>query len=146
MKNSDRVRTHTSQKVNAKIDRQLEDRIRFYAPKSKEEITRRIAELDHEWDIERVLETNASALILLGLALGTAHHRRWFILPGVIASFLLQHALHGWCPPVPIFRRLGIRTRKEINLEKTALKALRGDFEQTVMGPHAHSALAAARA
>jgi hypothetical protein len=31
---------------------------------------------------------------------------------------------------VPIFRRVGVRTRDEINREKYALKALRGDFEE----------------
>ncbi len=35
----------------------------------------------------------------------------------------------GWCPPVPILRRGGLRTRTEINQEKYALKALRGDFQ-----------------
>ena len=32
------------------------------------------------------------------------------------------------CPPVPLFRRIGIRTQSEIELERYALKALRGDF------------------
>jgi len=43
-------------------------------------------------------------------------------------SFCLQHALQGWCPPLTLFRRLGIRTQREIDDERTALKALRGDF------------------
>ncbi|HET9942578.1 MAG TPA: hypothetical protein VFR05_04515, partial [Terriglobia bacterium] len=41
---------------------------------------------------------------------------------------LLQHAVQGWCPPVPLFRRLGIRTQREIDEERYALKAMRGDF------------------
>lgn len=77
----------------------------------------------------RLLETNASALALLGLGLAVAHSRKWLIVPGVVLPFLLQHAVQGWCPPVPIFRRLGVRTRKEIDREKYALKALRGDFD-----------------
>lgn len=40
----------------------------------------------------------------------------------------LQHAVQGWCPPVPVFRRLGIRTAREIDLERYGLKAIRGDF------------------
>jgi hypothetical protein len=51
-------------------------------------------------------------------------------LPGIVLPFLLQHAVQGWCPPVPLFRRLGVRTREEIEREKFALKALRGDFEE----------------
>jgi len=46
-----------------------------------------------------------------------------------VLSFLFQHAVQGWCPPVPVFRRMGVRTRKEIDREKYALKALRGDFD-----------------
>jgi hypothetical protein len=34
---------------------------------------------------------------------------------------VLQHAMQGWCPPVPLLRRLGIRTRNEIDREKYAL-------------------------
>ncbi len=58
------------------------------------------------------------------------HHRKWLLLPFGVAAFLLQHALQGWCPPVDIFRRLGIRTTREINDERVALKVLRGDFDE----------------
>lgn len=44
-------------------------------------------------------------------------------------SFLLLHATQGWCPPLPLFRRLGVRTRGEIEKEKFALRFLRGDFD-----------------
>ena len=40
----------------------------------------------------------------------------------------MQHALQGWCPPIELFRRLGVRTAGEIARERYALKALRGDF------------------
>jgi hypothetical protein len=70
---------------------------------------------------------------LLGLTLG-AMRGRWFLLSGVVAAFLVQHAVEGWCPPVPIFRRLGIRTTREINHERFALKALRGDFAGVYAG------------
>lgn len=55
--------------------------------------------------------------------------RRWFILPGIVAGFLLQHAVQGWCPPVALFRRLGFRTASEIEAERYALKIIRGDFD-----------------
>ena len=54
--------------------------------------------------------------------------RRFFALPAVVAGFLLQQAVQGRCPPVPLFRRLGFRTASEIDHERYALKALRGDF------------------
>jgi hypothetical protein len=91
-------------------------------------ISKRIEELEREWDIERLLETNASALILTGAILGLTVSKKWLLLSGGVAGFLLQHAIEGWCPPIPILRKLGVRTRGEIDQEKFALKALRGDF------------------
>jgi hypothetical protein len=125
---ADRVRKSTAEEINARLDREAERRVGEYATRGPEEITRRIEELDREWDMERVLETNASALAFLGVALAASRGRKWLILPGVVTAFLFQHAVQGWCPPVPVFRRLGVRTRKEIDREKYALKALRGDF------------------
>lgn len=146
MKNQDRVRENTSAEINAEIDRQTEAQVRQYARKSCEEITRRIEELDREWDMERLLETNAAALALSGVILSATHSRKWLIVPGIVTSFLLQHAVQGWCPPVPVFRRFGVRTRKEIDEEKYALKILRGDFEKTESSTSAKDALQAARA
>jgi hypothetical protein len=47
-----------------------------------------------------------------------------------VFTFLAQHALQGWCPPIPVIRRLGVRTRAEIERERNALKALRGDYDR----------------
>lgn len=124
---STRVQEVTDQAVNQKIHRHTEQRLMYYAT-HRDEVDRRLWELDNEWDTERVLETAASGLTLLGLVLGTIRRRRWFLLPLVVTSFLLMHALQGWCPPIPIIRRLGIRTAGEIDQERYALKALRGDF------------------
>jgi hypothetical protein len=65
-----------------------------------------------------VLEAGASSLTLFGLLLGTFRRRRWYLLPFVVAGFLLQHVVHGWCPPDPVIRRLGIRTQTEIDRER----------------------------
>lgn len=141
---NDRVRESTSHEVNEEIERQIVDRIREYSGRSRAEISERIDELEREWDIERILQTNASVLALSGLTLGLTHSRKWFVLPGLVLPFLLQHAVQGWCPPLPVFRRLGIRTRREIDLEKYALKYLRGDFD--VSEPEPETALRAAGA
>ena len=100
------------------------------AGKAAVEIPVRLRELKQEWDIERAIEANASALALTGTALGATQDRRWLILPVLVTAFLFQHAIQGWCPPVPILRRLGFRTAHEIEQERTALMALRGDFDQ----------------
>jgi hypothetical protein len=75
-----------------------------------------------------MLEANAATVSLMGLTLGATVNRKWFLFPAVVAGFLLQHAVQGWCPPVPILRRIGFRTQSEIDDERYALKLLRGDF------------------
>jgi hypothetical protein len=126
----ERVQEHTEEQINQRLRRELEARVLYYAQRPHE-IDERLTELDEEWDIERVIQTNAGIVSLVGLTLATAR-RRWLILPAVAAGFLLQHAIQGWCPPVPILRRLGVRTTKEINHERFALKALRGDFRELI--------------
>jgi hypothetical protein len=125
----DRVRRHTAPEALERVDAEIEQSIRFYATQSDEAITRRIEELDREWDMERKLVTNASIVGLTTAFIGLAVNRRWLLITCTAMGFLFQHAVKGWCPPVPIFRRLGVRTRSEIDREKFALKALRGDFK-----------------
>src|SRR5690606_5848893 len=93
-------------------------------------IDRRLAELDKEWDVERTLQTNFAALSLAGIGLASKVSKRWSILALAVPAFMIQHALQGWCPPLAVLRRLGIRTAKEINDERFALKSLRGDFDK----------------
>jgi hypothetical protein len=94
------------------------------------EIDEHLQALDREWDVERALQTNAPVLCLLGLALGVAVDKRFLLLPAAVFGFLGQHALQGWRPPIPIFRRLGVRTLREIERKRYSLKALRGDFDR----------------
>jgi hypothetical protein len=126
----DRVRANTPPEINQAIDTEIAATVRFYAGKTDYEITKRIKELDLEWDIERYLEANAAIFTFIGAALGLKKNQNWFVLPLIVSIFLLQHAVQGWCPPLSIFRRLGIRTRREIEVEKYAMKALRGDFDE----------------
>jgi hypothetical protein len=125
----DRVRAHTAPDARGDLDRRLEQRIAEYAGAPVERIGARLDELDREWDIERYLEVNATSLVALSTAATLVTRRRWLLLlPLAVALFLLQHGLQGWCPPLAIFRRRGVRTRREIDLERYALKVLRGDF------------------
>ena len=131
---TDRVARSTARQVNEQIEAQARERV-CDAARRPASIPRRLRQLDREWDIERVLEANAAALALAGFALAAVHDRRWLALPATVAAFLLQHAVQGWCPPLPVFRRMGVRTRREIDAERTALKALRGDFVAPPTGP-----------
>lgn len=130
----DRVRRHTSSEAREQIDDYTRESVRFHARQPRHVLDARIAELERIWDMERILELNASVLALTGAILGVTRHRRWFLLPGAVLGFLAQHALSGWCPPVPVFRRLGVRTQAEIDQERYALKALRGDFDELSLG------------
>lgn len=119
-----RVTVHTSPEVNQRIQDRTDASVASLSNEGTSAIQRRLKELDEEWDIERCLETGAASLTLLGSALGATVNRKWFLLPAGVAAFLLQHALQGWCPPLPVFRQLGVRTADEINDERSKLKAL----------------------
>jgi len=124
----ERVPSHTNDWINEQIRRNTDERVAELKDIGPEAIARRLTELNEEWDIERTLEAHAAGALLLGLGLGATVDRRWFAFPAIVGVFLLQHALHGWCPPLPIFRRMGFRTASEIDYERYALKAIRGDF------------------
>ena len=123
-----RVPQHTDATVNQQIRDRMQRNLTRYVDAPPVVIERRLKELDREWDIERTLEANAAAFSLIGLGLGSFVDRRWYWLSAAVGTFLMQHAVHGWCPPVPLLRRLGMRTEREIDYERYALKALRGDF------------------
>src|SRR5512138_574076 len=125
----DRVRANTRPDINERIDQETIRRLQLYARAGKEMISQRLDELDREWDMERTLEANAASITLAGLVFGKIVNRAWYLLPVVVGGFLLQHAIQGFCPPVPFFRRRGVRTRKEIERERYALKLMRGDFD-----------------
>lgn len=119
--------------LNRKIHEETEQRIASLAG-HPQRIRQRLEELDHEWDIERCLETGAATLTLTGLALGTFVNRRWLWLSAIVQGFFMQHAIQGWCPPLPVFRSLGVRTSREIEAERHALKALLGEYDKTTIG------------
>ncbi|MDC7786352.1 DUF2892 domain-containing protein [Rhodoplanes sp. TEM] len=143
-----RVRRMTDAEVNAAIDRQIERNVLFYA-EHPDEIPIRLRALDAEWDVERALQANAAAIGLAGSLLALTRGGGWFALPAVVGGFLLQHATQGWCPPLPVMRRMGFRTAREIDVERNALKALRGDYADLPKagdsGARARAALQAAR-
>lgn len=125
----ERVAVNTPADVNERIRDEMEARVTYLSRRGPEAMRRRLGELEEEWDVERCLETMAPSLTLTGLILGVVSNRKWFAVSLLVQSFFLQHALQGWCPPLPVMRRLGIRTPEEINEERFALKTLLGDFD-----------------
>ena len=130
-----RVEESTPEEINQKVERETQESVIRLSAAGPEAIATRLRELDREWDIERLLEANAATLTLVALTLGFIVDRRWFLFPVMIGGFLLQHALQGWCPPLPIFRQRGVRTAREIDLERTALRIIRGDFQPATSDP-----------
>ena len=121
MLNNDRVRKNTADRVNRKIDARTEENVWKHQMQGFQSRNNRLEELDNEWDIERALEATSAMNVLVGVALGLTVNKKWLLLSTISAAFLVQHAIQGWCPPLPIFRRLGFRTPNEINQEKQAL-------------------------
>jgi hypothetical protein len=123
----DRIPRNTLPSVQRRLDAALARRLSYFSMRPAE-IEHRLAELDREWPLDRVLQANAASVSLVGLALTLLVDRRFLVLPIAVAGFLLQHAVRGWSPPLPVMRRIGVRSAEEIALERHALKALRGDF------------------
>jgi hypothetical protein len=124
---ADRVRRHTAAEVLRRIDDDTVERLAVAAatPAATE---RRLDELDREWDTDRAVEAEAAAMGLLGLALGAFGRKSLLAVPAFVAGAVLVQAVTGRYPWMPLFRRLGLRSAREIARERYALKALRGDF------------------
>jgi hypothetical protein len=131
----DRVREHTAEVVNTRIDTQTIGSIEQTIRGGRNAIVRRLADLDREWDIDRALMVNFAVIGGTSFATGLRRYSRRPILGvlgkrrkgafgffGVQLGFLLLHGIVGWCPPASLFRRLGFRTQREIELERRALQ------------------------
>lgn len=127
---ADRVRRYTSPEQLREIDQSLEEHIRFYATQPPEAIDSRIEELRNEWSMERYLQVNAASVGLTTTVFGLFGSRKWLVLTCGALGFFMYHALRGFEPPVVLLRRMGVRTRREIDREIYALKVVRGDFKE----------------
>jgi len=119
-------------RIQQQMQQQIECQVLHYA-RHPERIEERLRQLDQEWDLGRRFQANAAGIILGSLILGRAF-RLLRPLPYIASGFLLMHAVRGWAPPVLALRRLGTRTRDEIEKERSALRALRGDFGEMPAG------------
>lgn len=130
----DRARRHTARSVLRRIDDDTLHHLMEVETKP-ETTSRRLEALDREWDIDRTIEAEAATMGLIGLALGTFVRPAFLALPATAAAAVFLFGSRGIYPLLPIFRRLGIRTAREIERERYAVKALRGDFDALPEAP-----------
>jgi hypothetical protein len=122
----DPTRQRTSAAVSRKIDRETRGTIDEL--KTADAIRARISELEREWSLDRTLMAVFSALgaVSSGQAMLSLARRGklgfWGALFFTQLGFLGYHAAKGWCPPVSVLRRLGVRTAHEICAERVALE------------------------
>ncbi len=127
---TDRVRRYTSQEILQKIEDDIERHIKFYAAQPDHVIQDRIQALRREWSMERWLELDVAAVGLLTAFMALRGKKRWGLLTGAALGMFLYHAVRGYEPMIPILRRMGVRTRQEIDREIYALKALLGHLSR----------------
>jgi hypothetical protein len=85
--------------------------------------TARLRELDRELDQEHALQMGAAGLGFIGALLSFTVNPAFALLPAMAFATLGQYALQGWCPPVTLLAKLGLRSSKEIDRERYALAA-----------------------
>lgn len=128
---TDAVRAHAPSTVNRRIDAHVESCVRYMAEQGdRSEMSRYLDKLEREWDVHRTLVVGVPAAALAGLLLSRRSSSGWRVFGGISLALLLQHGLTGFGPLSALVRMLGVRSRREIDLEKFAIKALRGDFER----------------
>lgn len=125
---SDRARRHTARSVLRRIDDETLDHL-VEVEQKPDSASRRLEALDGEWDVDRTIEAEAATMGLIGLALGAFVRPAFLALPATVGAAVFLFGTRGLYPLLPIFRRLGIRTAREIERERYAAKALRGDFD-----------------
>jgi hypothetical protein len=122
---SDGIRKHTGTHTNQKIDRATQQSLDEVA-QSPDAIRARLAELEREWNVDRALMLNFAVLGGLSAGMSIFGSKRgrtpWTAVLFAQLAFLANHAILRWCPPMPVFRRLGFRTEREIDAERAGLE------------------------
>ena len=106
----------------------MEQRLNRLAECGPSAIDERIEELDREWSAGRATKVLIGFVILLGMGLGLSLGGWWYSLPVIGGLFLIQYLFSRTSWLGLVFQSAGMRSGQQIDEEKFALKALRGDF------------------
>lgn len=112
------------------MEADLEKRLACLADAGPQAITDRLTQLDREWSAGRMTKAVIGVMIVTGFALTAALSPWWLALPAVGGLFLLQYLFgrSSWLGAT--FREMGFRSGQDIDQERFALRALRGDFKK----------------
>ena len=89
-----------------------------YYYQHRDAIGQRLMELDDEWDIERIIEFKTAAWAVIGVTLGITRSKFWLLIALGAGALLAGQALQGNSPLIPVFRKMGFRTKAEVEKEK----------------------------
>ena len=106
----------------------LEDSLANVVEAGHAAIDARLRHLDGEWSVGRMVKATAGVLILGGLGL-TIFVNPWLAVVPALGGLMLAQNLYSsksWLGE--LFASMGFRTSVEIDHERMALKAIRGDF------------------
>ena len=119
---NDRIRNFSPEKFNKQIDMKTDQLLHGLKSGGPEIIRARIRKIDREWDIDRAAMLFYSGILLIQFAgLIKKRQNNWSWVSIMQAPFLFLHATIGWSPHVPLLRKLGYRTRFEIQEEREEL-------------------------
>ena len=90
----------------------------------------RLRQLDREWDQEQALQFGAAAVGFLGAVLSLTVSSAFALLPAFAFATLAQYLIQGWCPPLVLLARVGLRSSNEIDRERYALSASFGEAHE----------------
>ena len=85
--------------------------------------TARLRQLDQEVDQESALQVSAAALGFIGALLSVTVSSAFALLPAFVFATLGQYAVQGWCLPMVLLARLGLRSSRDIDRDRYAAAA-----------------------
>jgi hypothetical protein len=120
---------HDDKGING-AESELRNNLRYYGTLGEAGLSERIKDLDQEFDGEAVIATALATAGVGGLLMGALGSRLWRGLVWASLPTLFVVSRKDWRAPESVLRFLGLRSRFDIQEEKYALKALRGDFKR----------------
>ena len=91
-------------------------------------IETRLEALDEEWSVDKVLQIFTGGASVAAFWFSLTKSRLFNIVPAILGGGAIAYGITGKSPAADLVRRLGFRTRDEIEGERMALLAVRGDF------------------